>query len=275
MLASGPSGFYNAPVSKAIFVVSGVSSLAMSVLVLNGRRGVVGTLWSHVSFATSSEVLFSSLLFYSLRLLERQFGSNKFASLIAVSSLLSAIVCALLPWRSAHGPYAPLFSALVVYAYHVPVTVRVRILGLGISDKLVLYFLAAQLLWSQFPRSLTPAFAGILAGILYRSDDLPFKTWRFPATIVALCERIFMPFLVSKGPVVASASLQSRQSQHHRSDGAPPVHEYTAEQQEAQVVISEDSVATLVSMGFERERVIIALRRSGGSVEQAASSLLG
>ncbi|KAJ3246029.1 hypothetical protein HDU78_008036 [Chytriomyces hyalinus] len=291
MLSSGPSGFYNAPVSKAVFIVSGVSSLAMSILAVH-RRGVFGTLWYLVAFSTSSEVLFSSLVMYSLRLLERQFGSIKFASMLLVTSFLSLATSLGIHWlfgfRSASGPYGMLFATLLVYAYQVPVTVRIRILGFGISDKIVLYLLASQLLWAQFPRSVTPMIAGLAAGILYRSDDLPFKTFRIPTPIARFCERVFTPILGSRGPVLSSSSQQQLRQQrnaqfdpsqqqpgHQQQHAGVAAPEYTSEQQEAHVVISEESVASLVAMGFARDQVVDALRRSGGSVERAAAVLCG
>ncbi|KAJ3076032.1 hypothetical protein HDU98_005981 [Podochytrium sp. JEL0797] len=281
MLASGPSGFFNAPVSKAFFIVTGISSLAFSVLALNNASSKnsslgLGTLVSRsIAFSNSSEILFSSLLIYSLRLLERQFGSNKYSSLLLTSVSISSLCCVaanvLFGLKSASGPYGPIFGALVVYSGLVPVTVKVRILGIGISDKVVLYILAAQLLWTQFPRSLPPSFAGIVAGILWRSDDLPFKSLRVPPRVANTFERICMPFLGSRGPT--AGAMAAGGPVHHATAAAPRVaQEFVNRQQE--VVISEESVGILVGMGFERDAVVESLRRNGGSVERAAAALL-
>ncbi|KAI9333683.1 hypothetical protein BDR26DRAFT_1010028 [Obelidium mucronatum] len=285
MLASGPSGFYNAPVSKALFIVTGVASLAFSVLALNTSSkkatGFSQTLARFIAFSNSSEILFSSLLIYSLRLLERQFGSNKYSSLLltcaVISSMLSALSTSLFGVKSASGPYGLIFGALTVYSTIVPVTVRVRILGIGISDKVVLYLLAAQLLWSQFPRSLPQVVAGIIAGILWVSDELPFKSLRVPQAVVGFCKRVFMPVLASRGPTAVGLvnSTSSNTGGGGISGTARVAQEYSNAQQELDVVISEESVGTLVAMGFERESVIHALRTNGGSVERAAAALCG
>ncbi|KAJ3084249.1 hypothetical protein HDU99_002433 [Rhizoclosmatium hyalinum] len=280
MLQSGPSGFYNAPVSKALFIVTGIASLAFSVLALNTsskKQGLAPTLARFIAFSNSSEILFSSLLIYSLRLLERQFGSNKYSSLLLTSTIVSSVVCVLVNslfgLKSAAGPYGPIFGALIVFSGLVPVTVRVRILGIGISDKVVLYILAGQLLWTQFPRSLPPAISGLIGGILWRSDELPFKSLRVPTAVAQLCEKVFMPVLGSRGPTAVGLL----RGVNAGAGGEPPrvAQEYTNQQQENNVVISEESVGILVGMGFDRDAVVAALRRNGGSVERAAAALCG
>ena len=46
--------------------------------------------------------------------------------------------------RVAAGPYAVIFASLWQYHKEVPVTVRVRILGVALSDKIFLYLLSTQ-----------------------------------------------------------------------------------------------------------------------------------
>jgi hypothetical protein len=46
--------------------------------------------------------------------------------------------------RLAAGPHGLIFAALYQYYCNVPVTVRVKILGVGLSDKIFLYILSAQ-----------------------------------------------------------------------------------------------------------------------------------
>ncbi|KAJ3219431.1 hypothetical protein HDU67_001262 [Dinochytrium kinnereticum] len=121
MLSAGPSGFYNAPVSKAIFLTVGLNSLICSIL--NYKSILHLQIFPHVT------THFQIWRFFTTNL---GFGFT----------------------RAAAGPYGLIFGALYQYHLDVPVTVRVKILGLGLSDKVFLYIISTQpLFMSSSPSS--------------------------------------------------------------------------------------------------------------------------
>ena len=99
-------------------------------------------------------------------MLERQWGSKKFASFVVISTFLATIISSSILYlfspyflfnqsqssvrgaafltRIAAGPYGFIFAALYQYYKQIPVTTRIRLLGVGFSDKVFLYILCCQ-----------------------------------------------------------------------------------------------------------------------------------
>ncbi|KAI9362475.1 hypothetical protein DFJ73DRAFT_812526 [Zopfochytrium polystomum] len=309
MLSSGPSGFYNAPVSKAIFITVGLNSLICAVL--NARHSFHLQLFPHVVthhqfwrlltthfvFSNSSEILFGSLLLYHFRLLERQWGSRKYAAFALVTSAVATGFAIPALWlgkgigvsRIAAGPYGLVFAALWQYHRDVPVTVRVRILGFGLSDKVFLYILSAQLLWSSFTASLTAGLCGALAGFAYRASP-SLRSWRFPASLTRFCQTYLEPLLASPPTSAAGAIGTGGRSVGRGGRGMGGLFDATAvaadgaggaaaeglrrRRDPVPQMSEEEGVALLVGMGFEQERALAELRRAGGDVERAATRLV-
>ncbi|KAJ1531232.1 hypothetical protein HK405_001424, partial [Cladochytrium tenue] len=232
-------------------------------------------------FSNSSEILFGSLLLYHFRLLERQWGSRKYAAFAFVSSAISTglALSALYIGRAAglvrvaSGPYGLIFAALYQYHRDVPVTVRVRILGVGLSDKVFLYILSAQLLWSSFFGSLTAGACGLLAGALYKSWPA-LRRWRFPTWLSGACHTYIEPLLASTPtgfagvrtlgataaagaavPLPDTGRFRNAGGVRRRAGGAPP----------APLPPDEDAIAALQALGFEREGAAAALRATGNN----------
>ncbi|KAJ3092150.1 hypothetical protein HK100_007010 [Physocladia obscura] len=281
MIASGPSGFYNAPVTKFLFASSGLATLA-GAMYGSGRGGgplsIVGAVFG---LGSASAALFGSLVVYGLRVVERRLGSRKTAAHVAVAFGAYALVpaWAWVAGSGANGGFgfavlAPVFALLVAYGALVPPTLRVRVVGVTVSDAALLPLLAALLVLAAAPRALVPAAIGLAVGVVLRDDDadLPFARWRFPDALVALVAKLFLPLLASRSPVSASSSSAS--SFANRLQPQPQQQQHQQQRPRPPPVISEDSVNTLVAMGFERSAVVTALTSNGGSVERAAASLV-
>ncbi|KAJ1546910.1 hypothetical protein HK096_004521 [Nowakowskiella sp. JEL0078] len=153
-----------------------------------------------------------------------------------------------------------------MYFKDIPVIYRLHVAGLDVSDKIFIYVLAFQLLLSNYPGSLISGIGGLTAGILYKANFANIKNWRIPATVSQFCEKNLLPFLESP-PVTRTQTAVSVNANQQRNVSIP-----TASGQR-QVQIREQDVETLVSMGFDRERVI-SLLRSGLNVERVAAALI-
>ncbi|KAI8645530.1 hypothetical protein BD408DRAFT_411585 [Parasitella parasitica] len=217
MQETGPAGFYNVPVTKFLVLFVGACSILAAImnfkpyfnLQLIPHMTVHHQFWrlltSQVAFGSSGDVFFGSLLLYTLRVIERQYGSSKYTAFLFISVVISTslelgalAVGAQLGLKSIPGgPYALIFSALYQYYRVIPVTYQFRVFGLVMSNKLFLYVLAFQVAFSQSFRTLTPAVCGILSGALYRTDVGNIKQWRFPTWIQKSTVRFVKPFLVS------------------------------------------------------------------------------
>ncbi|KAK7204158.1 hypothetical protein BZA70DRAFT_290705 [Myxozyma melibiosi] len=210
MFSATPPGFKHAPVTKLVIIFNISASIITSILgikhyaflqfvphVWNWGQWWRLLVWQFV-YLNESEVLFSSLLIYNLRVIERLLGSRKFASLLVLSigfSLFTAPITLLLlkfiPSYSANylpsGPTPLVFTVLALYHDLVPSVYKFKISSsssspqphsLTLSDKIFVYLLATQLALSQLPGSLICAFAGWLLGILWLKDFLPLRNFR-------------------------------------------------------------------------------------------------
>ncbi|RUP46073.1 hypothetical protein BC936DRAFT_147391, partial [Jimgerdemannia flammicorona] len=104
MQSSGPPGFYNAPVSKFLLLSVGGCSLLANVLTVKTAFHLQLTphltthhqfwrlLTHHCAFANSSELFFGGMVLYHLRVIERHFGSSKYAAFLFVSSVISTLL---------------------------------------------------------------------------------------------------------------------------------------------------------------------------------------
>ncbi|MCJ1253336.1 hypothetical protein MMC24_001147 [Lignoscripta atroalba] len=154
---------------------------------------------------------------YHMRVIERLWGSSKFASflltLFPATTLLPPLLLALvlrplslnaLNYLPA-GPTPLLFALLAQYHATIPHIYKYRIAtsspssrpgstshttttpaGLTFTDKSLTYLLASQLALSQLPGSLLAASVGWGVGIAWRNEILPQKLmgWRVPGWIV-------------------------------------------------------------------------------------------
>ncbi len=108
---------------------------------------------THFVFSNSAELLFGSVLLYHYRLIERQWGSAKFASFIAFTAVFSSAIYATVllvlgkyvgVQRLASGPYAFVYACLFYSFQKIPVSQKFNVFGVTFSDKSYIYIIALQ-----------------------------------------------------------------------------------------------------------------------------------
>ncbi|KAF2247965.1 hypothetical protein BU26DRAFT_324601 [Trematosphaeria pertusa] len=227
------SGFTNAPVSQFLVFGTVVGALVASltdtryyihILVVPHVWGY-GQFWRfftwQVCFTNSTEVLFAVLSFYQLRVVERLWGSRKFASFLLstlpYTTLLPPLILTFIlrPLSFGHinhlpaGPTPIIFALLANYYAAIPYTYRYKIApyapssaspgststtqtyasvwakSITFTSKSTVYLAPLQLALSQLPGSLLGAAVGWAVGTAYRRDMLPGATgWRVPGWMV-------------------------------------------------------------------------------------------
>ncbi|KFY46369.1 hypothetical protein V495_02532 [Pseudogymnoascus sp. VKM F-4514 (FW-929)] len=218
------SGFAGAPVSRSLVLGIIAASILVSVtdikyyfwIQVDPHFWKYGQLWRafiyQLCYTNSSEVLMAAMTLYSLRGIERLWGSRKFASFLLVlfplTALLPPLILALVirPLSFNHINYLPAGLTPLIYAlvaqYHaaIPHTYKYRIAatpspppnapfsGLTFSDKSYTYLLVGQLALAQFPGSLLGAVIGWAVGYLWRNEALPgvMVSWRVPGWMVGI-----------------------------------------------------------------------------------------
>ncbi|KAK7885079.1 hypothetical protein LTR67_010782 [Exophiala xenobiotica] len=223
------SGFTHAPVSRFLILGSIATSVLTSILDIKHLLPIKLTphLWPYLQFSrlltfqlsytSSTELLFSTALFYHFRVLERLWGSRKYASFVAVVFLLNILLLptiTLVLKAASLGVYNYIpaglatvaFAALSAWSDEIPRLYRYKIVtstststdtstgadgqqqvpGVVFSDKSTTYLLAAQLALSQFPYQLIPAAVGWTIGSAWMGELLPggLGRWRTPSWIV-------------------------------------------------------------------------------------------
>jgi hypothetical protein len=219
------SGFTHTPVTRALILGSILLSIVASTLSVQHLLPIKPTphLWPYLQFSrlltyqvaytSSTELLFSTVAIYQFRVLERLWGSRKFASFVAVMFWVNLLVTPFLVVLLKLGTlgwydYLPsgltgvVFGLLAAWAEEVPRIYRYKIItgaattaagepqseapGLVLSDKSTTYLLAAQLALSQLPYSFLPAAVGWLVGTAWMGELLPGRLgrWRIPAWMV-------------------------------------------------------------------------------------------
>ncbi|KAF2830467.1 hypothetical protein CC86DRAFT_315765 [Ophiobolus disseminans] len=226
------SGFTNAPVSQ--FLVFSTVIGALFATITDTRYylhiSVVPHIWTYgqfwrfltwqTCFTNSTEVLFGVLTFYQLRVIERLWGSRKFASFLLATlpytTLLPPLILTfgLRPLTFGRinylpaGPTAVVFALLANYYAAIPYVYRYKIAAFALSQpsssqsnaqaatsiwsrsltltsKSLSYLPPLQLALSQFPGSLLAAAVGWAVGTAYRRDLLPGAIdWRVPGWMV-------------------------------------------------------------------------------------------
>ncbi|XP_022852364.1 rhomboid-like protein 20 [Olea europaea var. sylvestris] len=285
----GPSGFNNAPVTRTIIIATALLTILFGI---QGRSGNVG--WSYqdifkklqiwkliasvFAFSSTPELLFGIYLLYYFRMFERQIGSNKYSVFILfsviVSLLLEILALKLLKDPSltilTSGPYGLIFSSFIPFYFDIPVSTRFRVFSLHFSDKTFIYLAGLQLLLSSWKKSMLPGICGILAGFMYRLNVLHVRKIKFPEFIASFFSGLSWPFRGSTSPTAAARNIL----------GSSPFQASQAVERNYPASLSstiepaEDLIATLVSMGFERNPARQALIHAGNDINAATNILL-
>ncbi|KAF2812103.1 uncharacterized protein BDZ99DRAFT_496620 [Mytilinidion resinicola] len=228
------SGFTNAPVSRFLvfWVVTGALLASLTDTRYYLHIEVVPHLWGYgqwwravswvACYTNSSEVLFAAMTFYHLRVIERLWGSRKFASFLLstapYTTLLPPLLLALFvrPLTFGRintlpaGPTTVLFALLVQYHAAIPIIYKYKLAAsatpaptagpgatsasgprglvntsITLTSKTLSYVLPAQLALSALPGSALAAAVGWAVGTAYRRELLPGASgWRVPAWVV-------------------------------------------------------------------------------------------
>jgi len=223
----------------------------------------------HWVFDGLGEAALGSIALFRFRRFERYLGSRKFCGFVlstsAITTLLVVGGATLFPSyirTPASGPYALIFGLYALFYDMIPVAQPklMRVLGVTLSDKSLMYLVGAQLFVCQGSRSGVPAACGLLAGFLYLSDTVP------------LLRRLALPKLLE--PLFAPRRRPPPRQMPDDDDPPPRSVPPPAEERFQQVQPSDDHVASLVSMGFDRDRAFAALLACHDNVEAAADRLL-
>ncbi|KIL70342.1 hypothetical protein M378DRAFT_156458 [Amanita muscaria Koide BX008] len=213
--------FEHALVTKGLMIGSAVSSILVGIFDIKhyfhlqlvphiSRHHQYWRLFlHHVAFSNSTDLFLAEVLLFNVGVLvERQFGSVKYASFAVITILLGTMfefVSLILFHRYglnhiAMGPSVLIFSLLYQYSRIVPAAYNFRIFGIPLSNKNMPYLLAAQLAISRLPGSAAVALIGILTGQLYRSDLANFKSYRLPPSVVGFAARYILPLVGDARP---------------------------------------------------------------------------
>ncbi|KAI9262179.1 hypothetical protein BDA99DRAFT_510469 [Phascolomyces articulosus] len=268
MDSSGPSGFRNAPVTKFLVQIIGGCSLAVSLL-QSRSSPIANILRNPVWRAVSPVIAFPALgpgvvgtfLIYRMRVVERLYGSPKYAAFLFFSMVTSLVFQ--VGFKGYNGPYALVFAMLYHYHHIVPVTSQFSVAsGVVLNDKMYVYMAALQLLFS--PTSVAPSLCGFIAGMMYHMDLAGIQRYRFPQWLFPRRRP------VSDTPSVPGPSSSRRQRQQprqHRPAPSPP---------RQQPTVTEENVNAIASMfpDHSRDAVTSALVSAHNDMNRAAEILL-
>ncbi|KAJ1912455.1 hypothetical protein H4219_005596 [Mycoemilia scoparia] len=239
---------------------------------------------SATMFSSASDVFTGVLIIYNLRIIERLFGSRKYAAFLFVTGFVSkflevAISLILRQPRVNNivpGPFA-LIAALVYQYYQlVPATGIVNIFGVNLSSKSGIYLLTAQLFYSRYPNSVAPALAGLAASMIYSSNIANLKQWRFPTSLSNFVSSRLGVYLKSNPPTIpdslhAHLLQQQHQYQHNRSQNGN-----NSDPPQQQPPLDEELIELLQGMYPQkpRDEIVRALIQTGNDANRAAMALL-
>lgn len=172
------------------------------------------------------------------------------------------------------GPYGLVFASFVQFFFDIPTSTRFQLFGARFSDKSFVYLAGLQLLLSAWKRSFIPGICGLLAGAAYRMNVFGIRRVKFPEGLASAAGRVFAP-LFPRTTSPSSSRTSARRApntqyasglQGHVPASAPPV--------PVLLPPAEESVAMLVSMGFDRNQALQALTQARNDVTMATNLLL-
>ncbi|KAK4761420.1 hypothetical protein SAY87_029304 [Trapa incisa] len=281
----GPSGFNNAPVTRAFVVASAIFTVFLGI---QGRSAKLGLsyqdifqkfqLWkllaSVLTFSSTPELMFGLYLLYYFRVFERQIGSNKYSVFIAFSMLFSifleVIALALLKDSSAKftsGPYGLVFASFIPFYFDIPVSTRFRVFGIPFTNKSFIYLAGLQLLLSSWRRSIIPGICGSIAGSLYRMNIFYIRKAKIPEFISSFFAQL--SWSSTSPPPAPTGNIPANMPSHVNR---PVQRNYASVA--STIDPPEGSIATLVSMGFDRDSARQALVQARNDVNAATNILL-
>ncbi|KAL3632574.1 Rhomboid-like protein 20 [Castilleja foliolosa] len=291
----GPSGFNNAPVTRIVVIASILFTIVFGIRSRNlpwsyqdifKKLQIWKLIVSVFGFSSTPELVFGVYLLYYFRVFERQIGSNKYTVFILFSVFVSLLLEVFAQWLLkdpslsilTSGPYGLIFSSFIPFYFDIPISTRFRVFGLNFSDKTFIYLAGVQLFLASWKRSMLPGICGIVAGSLYRLNVFRVRKMKFPEFIASFFSRLSFPSIGNTSPPTRSSSSLSR---NVLGSAAPPPYagrhveaNYPSAPLSSLIEPPEDSIATLVSMGFDRNSARQALVHARNDVNAATNILL-
>jgi len=282
-------GFDGAPVSRLVLAGSLLASLLLPPEVADalnldlGRVLAHGEVWRlvthHACWSSFSDAALGSIALFQFRRFERYLGSRKFCVFVAFSAgFATALVSGLAVvfgrrdegvayFRPAPGPYALVGALFGLFYAVVPVT-RPRwagfsAMGAHLSDKSLMYALGAQLAVNRGLASFAPSALGLLAGFAYLNEPLGLRNLALP--------RALEPLFAAR-PREPTARRRPRATSDEWGNmvpDAPPT-----EERFQQMEPSEENVAQLEAMGFDRDQAYAVLLDCHNDLQAAVNKLL-
>ncbi|KAF8925469.1 hypothetical protein BGZ58_000779 [Dissophora ornata] len=159
-----------------------------------------------------------------------------------------------------------------------------KIFGVAFTDKVFMYVLASQLLFSHIPGSIALAVCGLLSGMIYRSDFAGTRRWRFPKPLVRFAERFLLPIFSSSPAIRSTATtFETRTQTRATNRPAQAMREYLdvlstggAPQGATPRPPSEEQIATLQAIfpTATQDQAIAALNSANNNLDGAVQFLL-
>ncbi|XP_067006837.1 ubiquitin-associated domain-containing protein 2 [Anabrus simplex] len=211
------------------------------------------------------------------------------------------------------GPYGLIFPLFVSYFFDVPRVAQTQVLGIPVTGKTLTYLLGLQVCSTSLATVIS-GLCGIVAGLVYRYNVLYVQRWFLIPKWLARLSNMSVGWLLrsgapQEGAIGATLEIQraqqlelleqqvllnrARDVRRQQGQGfaetlVGPDNYFPNENgmfggffrnrrrvpEENGVQPSEEQVQTLVEMGFERARVLSALRNSNNDIHSATNLLL-
>lgn len=161
-------------------------------------------------YGSTAELLYGSALLYNLRVLERQWGTRKFASFIFTTYTLTLgshflgyyfdFAKMVLPFTEslASGLYGPIFALLFFFVRDVHSSSVINQSNFSISNKWFTYFIAFRMMMVS-KKSYVAAILGLLSGVAWSCNFLYLRKWIFvPNFISNMVQSVYEWFRVDE-----------------------------------------------------------------------------
>eukprot|EP01040_Poterioochromonas_malhamensis_P001368 gene1368-1449_t len=288
--------YENAPMSFAVSLATllvttfGPHRSALDIVKIG--KGDFGRIFSsQFAFDSTTETIVALILIYSCRLFESQMGSRKFGAFVIFSWILSVLIQLLLLKLfqviglyliPSPGPYFLVFAQLAFFYRYIPKVYMTQYVFMGIefSEKSGIYLLALQLFFSNGIKTIFPSLVGLLVGYLYARNTFKVQKLLLPSFFEKFF-RLVNALVGTLFPFTNRPQPRQPQGRANNLNNFPTNQQYQQQppQQQYQPAFElpppdEESIQTLMNLGFEREAVLLALRHSGNNVDAAANRLL-
>ncbi|KAF9608304.1 hypothetical protein IFM89_008589 [Coptis chinensis] len=175
----------------------------------------------------------------------------------------------------ASGPYGLIFSSFVPFYFGIRVSTRFRIFGINFSNKSFVYLAGLQVTpFLVRKRSILPGICGVLAVLLYRSNILGVRRIKFPEFVSSFVSRLSWPTLGGSSPPASGGNVIGNIPSYTGHEVEASTGNYPSVAPASTVEPSDNSIGTLVSMGFDRNSARQALVQARNDVNVATNILL-